>query len=71
MTDYKYCIVLKKSELFEVLDALYLATTEWGEPSCSLVGAVAPKIRSQIADEDADAKCVTIVKNTLQEKRGE
>lgn len=66
MTDYKYCIVLNKTELFEVLDALHLATREWGGPSRSLVGAVALKIRSQIADEDADAKCVTIVKNILQ-----
>lgn len=71
MTDHKYCIVLNKSELIEVLDALYLASTQWGEPSCSLVGAVVLKIRSQIADEDADAKCVTIVKNILQGKCGE
>lgn len=65
MKDYEYCIVLNKSELIEVLDALYLASTEWGEPSKSRVGAVALKIRTQIADEDADAKCVAIVKNIL------
>lgn len=71
MTDYKYCVVLNKDELLQVIGALHLASTEWGEPSCSLVGAVTLKIRSQIADKEVAAKCNATVENILQGKRGE
>ena len=63
MKDYSYVIVLNKSELVEVLDALYLASTEWGEPSKSKLGAIALKIRGQIADEQATERCNDIVDN--------
>ena len=61
----KYCVLLGDFELAEVIDALFLAAKEWGEPSRSRLASIAFKIRAMVNDEKNFEKCNDIIKEVL------
>lgn len=64
-TCQKYCVLLSDFELSEVIDALFLAAKEWGEPSRSRLAAIAFKIRAEVIDEKNRKKCNAIIKEVF------
>ena len=65
----KYCLFLDKHEITEILDALFLASREWGEPSATNVGIIAMKLRAVLSDAVNIGKCNDIVYNVIRPDR--